>query len=337
MKAKTKISFIVVIFLFLTIKSYSQLDTLNSVFEFESPSENDWGISYDGTNLWISDEENGTVYKTSTGGTILDSVNINGAMIKGIEFVNDTLWALNSNIVGDTNINSYSYPLFSLYQVDKSSGFIIDSIIIVSPYTTLLSGDLWGLCYNTSFFYISFNGGYGPCIIKIDPVNNTQQHLCCTHLAGMTSVYDSIWALEDERTIVTTNGQGDIPKYNINISSSDLVYDGNSFWVVDMNSNKIHQLEPVILSLNEPDKYPRNISIYPTPASDNLYIKINPTYIHKFELYNLQGKKVKTIYVNKNISDFMLNVSDIKSGVYILIMDTGIESFKEKVIINNKR
>lgn len=158
MKAKTKISFIVLIFLFLTIKSYSQLDTLYSVFEFESPSENDWGISYDGTNLWISDEENGTVYKTSTSGTVLDSVNINGAMIKGIEFVNDTLWALNSNIVGDTNINGYSYPLFSLYQIDKSSGVIIVSIIIVSPYTILLSGDLWGLCYNTSFFYISFNG-----------------------------------------------------------------------------------------------------------------------------------------------------------------------------------
>jgi type IX secretion system substrate protein len=335
MKARFKILFFVVILLVLTIKGFAQLDTLNSVFEFESPSENDWGISYDGTNLWISDMENGTVYKTSTDGTVLDSITISGAMIKGIEFVNDTLWALNSNIVGDTNIYGSSYPIFSLYQIDKSSGFIIDSIIIVSPATNIQSGFLWGLCYNTSFFNISFNGGYGPCLVKVDPINNTQEFLCCTHLSGMTSINDSIWGLNNESTIVTTNGQVEIPEYKINISASDLAYDGNGFWVVDMNSNKIHQLEPIILTLNDALQNQNKLSIYPTPASDYLQVLFKPTYVEKIELYNLQGQGVKTIYPNKNISYFKLNVSDIKSGIYIFIMNTGMQTFKEKIIIIN--
>jgi len=334
---KTKITITLVTIFFLTFNGYSQLDTLYSVFEFESPSENDWGITYDGTDLWISDVDIGTVYKTSTTGIVLDSITIQGAMTKGIEVVNDTLWVLNSNIIGDTIINDLSYPLFSLYQIDDLSGLIHDSIIIVSPYTNLQSGDLWGLCYNSSKFYISFDGGYGPCLIEIDIINNTQKHLCCTHLSGLTSIEDSIWAIHYGKTIATTDKHETFFEYKINIYASDLVYDGSSFWVVNMNSNKIHQLEPVVVSLNEAIQTSSITKIYPNPASDYLQIKMDPIYVNNIELYDMQGYKKKTTILNKKTSEFQLDVSDVKNGIYILKINTEIRLFEEKIIINNNR
>ena len=326
------------IILILTITNgIAQIDTLNSVFEFNAPSENPWGLAHDGEYLWISDSQNETIYNVTTTGEIIDSITISNSIIKGIEIVDDTLWVLNSKIIGDTIINDLSYPLFSIYQIDNSSGFILDSIIIVSLYTNLQSGDLWGLCYNSTFFYISFNGGYGPCLIKIDPINNTQQYLCCTHLSGLTSIEDSVWAIRNGRTIVTTDGQEDFSEYKINIYASDLVYDGSSFWVVDFNSNKIHQLESVVVSINETIQTGVGINIYPIPASDYLQFKITPTFIDKLELFDSQGKKIKTIYLNKNISNYKMNISGVKSGIYILKIYTQTESFKEKVIVNNNR
>lgn len=139
------------------------MDTLNSVFEFESPAANDWGITYDGTNLWISDVENGTIYKTNTDGVVLDSMTISGAIIKGIEIIDDTLWVLNSNFNGD---------IYHLYQMDMTNGTINDTIIIEFAYPSRYPGWVWGLCYKSSKFYISYDGGYGPCLLELDPVNN---------------------------------------------------------------------------------------------------------------------------------------------------------------------
>ena len=322
-------TYLFLMLIFLGAKGFAQLDTLYSVFEFESPSENDWGITYDGTNLWISDVENGTVYKTSTDGIVLDSMTINGAIIKGIEIVNDTLWILNSNDNGES--------IYFLYQMDMTTGTVYDSVIIDFSYSNRYPGMLWGLCYKSSKFYISYDGGYGPCLLEIDITNNTQKYLCCTHLSGLTSIEDSIWAIHYGKTIATTDKHETFFEYKINIYASDLVYDGSSFWVVNMNSNKIHQLESVVVSLSETIQTSSVINIYPNPASDYLQIKMDPIYVNNIELYDMQGHKKKTVILNKKTSNFQMDVSDVKNGIYILKINTEIRSFKENVIINNNR
>lgn len=328
MKTKSKIPFFLMTLLLLAIESFSQLDTLYSVFEFDSPSENDWGITFDGTDLWISDVENGTVYKTATDGTLLDSVTIYGALIKGIEIVDDTLWILNSNFEGD---------IYHLYQMNMTSGTINDTILIDFSFPSRYPGMLWGLCYKSSKFYISYDGGYGPCLLELDPINQTQKYLCCTHLSGLTSIADSIWAIQGGWYIATTDGHETFYEYKTNIYASDLVYDGNSFWVVNMNSNQIHQLEPVVVSLNETRQKNNVFNIYPIPASDYLQIETDPTHIINAELFDIQGQKIKTINLNKTISDFKIDISNFKTGTYILTLNTGTELLKEKILINNNR
>ena len=59
---KKQTTYLLLTLILLGVKDFAQLDTLYSVFEFESPSENDWGITYDGTNSWISDVELKTKY-----------------------------------------------------------------------------------------------------------------------------------------------------------------------------------------------------------------------------------------------------------------------------------
>jgi len=323
MKKRLLISFLIL--LFCSIKIIAQIDTLNAVFEFDAPTENAWGITYDGTNLWIGDVENGTIYKTNIDGVVLDSMTINGAMIKGIEIVNDTLWALNSNLVGDS--------VFSLYQMDMASGTIHDSIIIYTPYSNNFSGMMWGLCYNQPYFYISFDGGYGPCLLKINPVSHTQQSLCCTHLSGLASINDSVWAIRNSYYIKTTDGQQEFPKYRTNIYASDLTFDGNSFWVVNMNSNTIHQLEPVVLSNDDKMHISKGFLIAPNPTEGEIRLEFGLTYVEKIELSDIRGQIVKTAILNKEISNYQFDVCDVESGVYLIRIFSTENQFTRKIII----
>lgn len=335
---KNRASIFLIILLFIFTNVMSQVDTLHSVFEFSVPSQNPWGIAYDGENLWIGDYQSATIYKASREGEILDSIIISNAIIKGIEFVNDTLWVLNSEIVGDTVMGDYVFPLFSLYQIDKTNGSILDSIIIISPYTNVPSGDLWGLCYNLSYFYISYNGGYGPCTSRIDPVTGEQEVLCCAHLTGLTSISDVVWAIGlDGYYMVTSDGEDSQLRCYIDVLATDLAYDGNHFWVVNINSNMVHQLKPLsFLSVennNNNNNTERAVRIYQNASSDYLQINIFPSYINNLELYNIQGQKIKDVIINKWMSNLQMNVSGINIGAYVLRINTNNNSYREKIII----
>ncbi|MBN1598348.1 MAG: hypothetical protein JW894_08640 [Bacteroidales bacterium] len=124
---------------------FSQSDTLEVIYEFNSPAFNSWGLTWDGTNFWISDMMTGTIYKSSPEGLTLDSIEIKNAQITGICFINDTLWGVNTMIVDDTTINTSTYPVYFIYQIDKTNGDKLDSLKIIGSATNLFSGDLWGL------------------------------------------------------------------------------------------------------------------------------------------------------------------------------------------------
>ena len=328
-----KITLILPIILLMFIKyGQSQVDTLNSVYSFVSPSLNDWGIAYDGINFWISDTENGNIYETSSIGSVLDSIHFNGAQIKGIEIENDTLWVLDSNITGDTVIGEFTYPYYSLYKADIINKTVLDSIKIVGVYTNSGFGDLWGLCLYNGHFYISFNGGYGPCMIKVNKKTHAQQPLCCTHLSGMTSIQDSIWAIGNGRAVVTTDGYTSFYKYYSRIYASDLAYDGISFWVVDMNSNNIHQLSPVYVSINEETNNKDAFTIYPNPASKSLTINCNAQKIYKYEIMNLKGEKIESEQSKNNKNHLVIDISELPAGVYLFSAQTNTGFYCKKLI-----
>ena len=71
--------------------------------------------------------------------------------------------------------------------------------------------------------------------------------------------------------------------------------------------------------------------LYPNPVKDTLCVK-SKTDIEYFELYTINGKKLKTIKPNNNAT---LNLSSLNRGLYILKMTyvNGINQYK-KIIKN---
>lgn len=58
-----------------------------------------------------------------------------------------------------------------------------------------------------------------------------------------------------------------------------------------------------------------NVSLYPSPASNNLKISAQST-IEKVSIYNVLGKKVKSVVINK--TEDTIDVSTLNTGIYIL-------------------
>lgn len=79
------------------------------------------------------------------------------------------------------------------------------------------------------------------------------------------------------------------------------------------------------LSANEPVKPNYNISIYPNPVKDILYIKGN-AYIEKAEIYNMAGQKLMSSHEIKD----QMNVAFLVKGTYILqfLVKGEIQNFK---------
>ena len=95
--------------------------------------------------------------------------------------------------------------MFCIYQLDKTNGAKLDSICIVGSSVSIQSSDLWGLCFYNDKLYISFNGGWGPCLIKVNPENKEYEELCCTHMCGMEVINDTVWAVRHNSPESTGN------------------------------------------------------------------------------------------------------------------------------------
>lgn len=70
------------------------------------------------------------------------------------------------------------------------------------------------------------------------------------------------------------------------------------------------------------------LSIYPNPASDKIYIVSNNT-IDNIEVYDILGKRVITL---KNVNE--MDVSKLNSGLYLLKIWTGKQVQTKKLVIN---
>ncbi|MEE4177140.1 MAG: T9SS type A sorting domain-containing protein [Bacteroides sp.] len=245
MKTKT---WLLLLFGFACTQAIAQTDTLTWVYEFESPALNPWGIEYFEGNLWITDQASGKIFKTSPEGVLLDEITVDGASLTGITFAGDELWVVNTNKwTGSPSGESPKEAGFSLYHIDPSGGEVLDSIFLALPY--LQSGGLWGLCHYQDHFYASYHGGYGPCLLKIDPLTGSWEELCCTHFMGMTTRDDAIWGiwsagLEGGDWIASsTDGENQSMEYRLEFNATGLAFDGESLWAVDPLEKKIRQLE----------------------------------------------------------------------------------------------
>ena len=98
-------------------------------------------------------------------------------------------------------------------------------------------------------------------------------------------------------------------------------------------AQSIYNQNSIEISIQKPVN--TNISIFPNPTTD--YFKISTDLsISKIEIYNIIGKKIKTL---KNTNSNTFAVSDLRNGIYLV----RIFNSKNKVLkvirlgINNQR
>ena len=91
-------------------------------------------------------------------------------------------------------------------------------------------------------------------------------------------------------------------------------------------------IESALNSINSSSKL-NSIKIYPNPVQNTLYINNEQNQELKISIINLNGTKVKDIFVKKGERETKIDVSGIKPGLYLIKYSTKDDYKIEKVII----
>ncbi len=92
----------------------------------------------------------------------------------------------------------------------------------------------------------------------------------------------------------------------------------------DLTHNVV--LQPLDIAETETEK----ITVYPNPTND--FITINSDVVYDIYIYDVTGKQVKK--QTMNATTHTLNVSDLQSGIYTLVLKNNDEINVKKIIIN---
>lgn len=240
----------IVLFLFISCKDEDNLPP--NPYEPVSP----WGITFDGENLWVTDNGLSMIYKIDLELNLKDSFAIAKPYIRGIAFLNDKLWIVSDSSVGDSTGDFFVYDIYYVYGINRSNGTIVDSILIFLPQSGMPDGYfLWGIGSFNSNLYVSYNGGWGDCMLEIDLQSKETKTLCCAHPLGMTVINDTLWCARHGSNylvpiVISYPSVGPSPssdeitslRYELGFQATDLAFDGEDVWVVDRGSSLIRKI-----------------------------------------------------------------------------------------------
>jgi hypothetical protein len=243
--------FICFIFVFLFIACNIENNLPPNLYDPVSP----WGITYDGENLWVTDDDLSMIYKLDLELDLKDSFALSKGYLRGITSHDDGLWIVSDSSVGNAivgdSISLYEVNVYYIYEIDKSNGMIIDSIRVQASFSNTIEGDyLLGIVSFNSYLYVSYNGGFGPCMFEINPQSKeVVRSLCCAHPLGMTVINDTLWCARDGSVILVPirvfdneTNEIDALRYELGFQATDLAYDGENVWVVDRGSSLIRKI-----------------------------------------------------------------------------------------------
>lgn len=173
------------------------------------------------------------------------------------------------------------------------------------------SGDTLGLQYqsdtdtagNPQFFYWSMNKNVDSNIANLVsvPINSIQNHRKVNFVAPVVSA-PKTWYLYS----YLANNKGKIKETVITINVSSTLSTGEVNGILD------------------------NVKIYPNPADNILFIDTIDNQIQKIEIFDLQGRLLKTIKENKE--KYQIDISNFSSATYLVKLSTEKGSQTVKVV-----
>jgi endonuclease I len=95
-------------------------------------------------------------------------------------------------------------------------------------------------------------------------------------------------------------------------------------------SNMTYLSEPCALGLEE--QLQQNLVVFPVPSNDKVYIQVNGTEITAYQLVDMQGRVISSENAI-SLQVLILEASQIKSGSYILYIETPYGETNRKIVI----
>lgn len=287
---RTILIYLVIIFTTAPI-SFTQEVRLITASELEIPTGNPYGVTYHNGYFWITDAINGDIIRIHKENEGLKKIKAPRKNNTGITFEGEALWVLTD--AWDTIAYlHHNLPKTQVYKLDPEDGTVLDSMMV--PYYNVPEVSrrfMLGLAYFDASLLVSFNGGWGPCMFRL---NEYFTQVCCAHPSGMEVAGDELWAVRftgnpdipvctedsviadviyDESGIAWYYG-GMISPVSLHDSASmedwsramrfdfyatDLAYDGSNFWLLDPVEKKLKMM--VIDTIPADTIYPGSVPI----------------------------------------------------------------------------
>lgn len=330
---KTRITCFTVL-LFFPILLYCQTDTLKCKAEYIFPFnvQSMINLACDSTNFWISNYDSKKIYKLDAFGTCIDSINTYKTTC--VESEGDNLWI----------IHDFTDWLCKL---NKNTGEMLDSIKMEMPSVFTGGYQSRDICYLDSSLYSIWSYTWNGKVRLLKADLRTRLTIDLGDIPFddyMVVINDTIWTgsrygfgfypVYSNNSIINT--------YNRSIYLGDFYISGathrrNSLWAIDYDNIKLKEFTyPSLISNGvEPYIFENNFTIYPNPSSDYITINIeNSEYDNcLMEVFDIYGKKI--ISKKQKTKTYKLDLTGVKSGIYILKLSDRQTEYKSVKLIKN--
>jgi len=75
------------------------------------------------------------------------------------------------------------------------------------------------------------------------------------------------------------------------------------------------------------------VKVFPNPAKGAATIQMPQTYVQSISVLNAQGNEVKTQAINASLVSYSLNIDQLPTGIYQLIIYTGEKKLLSKLVV----
>lgn len=238
-------------------------------------------------------------------------------IINSVTAINDTILNVNISVAQSNPLGLYDVKVIDLIYGDiiKSAAFEVRAsthlpqLISVTP--NIISDRPQTLDITITGAYTHFLKG--PNMVSFY-FNDT---------LSLKIIVNSFNAVNDTTLIcnITTNG--------VNAGSYD-IHTNNT---ID-GTLMLNKAFGFVTGVNNLHKPKQDITVYPNPASDDLFVIFNQPILYNFiTITDVSGRLVKSI--NTNASDITINTADLKSGLYFINIWGNELNISRKVIIQH--
>lgn len=277
-------------------------DTMMVDNSFTSPITNPVAIEFFENSFWIANLTQSKIYKLNSSMILIDSIEVGHNRISGIAYKGQKLWIAVDRPVNDVAIPSNYLP-YRIYGIDLISKTITDSIFFKLGSIPNDTGIVLGISTLNDTLCITLNMGWSSGIYSIIP-EETPVLKNYLPLSGMTLIGNELWGIRrsfNDRIgcCITTISRADSLSIPIEVTGSDLAYDGTNVFICIPEESQITKLKAAELAVKNTQtskKGCRHLDTYNLIDIGNHFARQSGT-----QYISLHGRKMNGLKKNNAI------------------------------------